>query len=261
MTKNETPPHRPLNPRQRHFLDRYHITGNLGQSWLDAGYTCSIESASSNAGRVLQREDAQEYLQSLQQNDRDKSGCSREMIIDRFKQILFSENARDRDVIQAGREIARMIGAYNPPEKKPEPKVDTLHEFIKRVRAGEHPEEEKSLEPPATPHRQAYADYHESSTALWLPDPSPEDSSTSESRSDNQPSDESPQPEENKKAQTPSIYESPLDQLARTKKERATRAEKWRDPDWHPQYNPYYDPTSDLYQKPQKPITIRPGMR
>ena len=241
MHKNTSNSPRPLNSRQRHFLDRYHITGNLGQSWLEAGYNCSPESASSNAGRVLQREDAQEYLESLQQHDREKSGCTREMIIDRFKQILFSENARDRDVILAGREIARMIGAYDLPEKKPEPQVDTLKEFIKKVRAGEHIESEDT-EPALPDSTSNYVAYNRSSTALWLPDTSDEDQADTES---------SPEPEEQTDSPT---YETPLEQLARTRKERAARAESRRDPDWHPQYNPYYDPTSDQYAKKSTPL-------
>ncbi|MAS93703.1 MAG: hypothetical protein CMO55_10970 [Verrucomicrobiales bacterium] len=244
MHKNTSNSPRPLNSRQRHFLDRYHITGNLGQSWLEAGYNCSPESASSNAGRVLQREDAQEYLESLQQHDREKSGCTREMIIDRFKQILFSENARDRDVILAGREIARMIGAYNPPEKKPEPQVDTLHEFIKKFRAGEIREDETPPRP--TNHQSVH------SASLWLPDPGP---CSDEPKIED---DETITVSEQAAEPGPTC-ESPLEQLARRKKEKAVRAAARRDPDWHPHYNPYYDPTNQAYHKSRAPKTIYPG--
>ena len=111
---------RPLNSRQKHFLDRYHITGNLGQSWLDAGYNCSFESASGNAGRILQREDAQEYLAELHQSTRQHTGLTREKILDRLEEIIDDRTAKNRDVIWACREAGRMVGAYTP---KPEPKA------------------------------------------------------------------------------------------------------------------------------------------
>ncbi|MAS93968.1 MAG: hypothetical protein CMO55_12305, partial [Verrucomicrobiales bacterium] len=87
-----------------------------------------------------------------------------------------------------------------------------------------------------------YVAYNRSSTALWLPDTSDEDQADTES---------SPEPEEQTDSPT---YETPLEQLARTRKERAARAESRRDPDWHPQYNPYYDPTSDQYAKKSTPL-------
>ncbi|MAS92589.1 MAG: hypothetical protein CMO55_05270 [Verrucomicrobiales bacterium] len=218
---------RPLSPRQKHFLDRYHITGNMSQSWLEAGYNCTIGSASANAGRVLQREDAQEYLQSLQQYSRKHTGLTSEKLLNRLEQIIDDPNARDRDVIHAIREAGRMIGAYTPPKPEPEEKpVDTLHEFIKRVRAGEiqdhhFPPEYEETEP----HYPQSIDSPSEVEARYLEEsPLPE-----------------PKPEVHKPE--PNFVSS------------ATIAGQPRDPDWHPHYNPHYDPT---IQKPRGVKVLTP---
>ena len=138
---------KPLNTKQKHFLERYHLTGRVGQSWLDAGYHCTPESAASNAGRVLQREDAQEYLTTLRQSIREDVEASVDIVLSRFMRILHSETARDRDVILAGREIARLLGAYPSMRRaQPDPEPNALGEFINKCRNGEI-EEEKKEEP------------------------------------------------------------------------------------------------------------------
>lgn len=121
--------HRPLNSRQKRFLDHFHETGNAGQSWIEAGYKSSYTVACSAASRFLQREDAQEYLKGLQGVDRDKSGLSRQQLIKRLENILDSEDARDVDVISACREIGRMIGAYES-DQPANPPTDTLSQFM-----------------------------------------------------------------------------------------------------------------------------------
>ncbi|MAS94284.1 MAG: hypothetical protein CMO55_13890 [Verrucomicrobiales bacterium] len=239
---------RPLNSRQKHFLDRYHITGNLGQSWLDAGYNCSFESASGNAGRILQREDAQEYLAELHQSTRQHTGLTREKILDRLEEIIDDRTAKNRDVIWACREAGRMVGAYTPKPEPKEPVRDTLHEFIRRVRAGEPVED---LEPHHLPpiHHQPEPETYQT--------PTPEAPISEQQHQEPEPQPE-PEPIAQDMTKHPHYHQ-------RVKAEmEADRRDPNRDPNWHPQYNPYYDPTNQAYQKsrPRKNITIRPrGMR
>ncbi|MAS94658.1 MAG: hypothetical protein CMO55_15780 [Verrucomicrobiales bacterium] len=223
MTNPPSSTRRSLNQKQKHFLDRYHITGDLGQSWIDAGYNCTIESASSNASRVLQREDAQEYLQSLQKHSRQRTGLTAEKLLDRLEQIIDSPDARDRDVIQAIREAGRMIGAYQPKPEPKEPVRDTLHEFIKRVRAQGSRRAETEIEPPVE------TSYEYQQTPETPPAEEPPIHSTPEP---------TPVPHHVPQRQS-SIHRQPLPPN-----------------EVHPHYNPYYDPTIPQ----RKPIkVIRPG--
>ncbi|MAS97301.1 MAG: hypothetical protein CMO55_29260 [Verrucomicrobiales bacterium] len=251
MHKQTTPTPRPLSPRQKHFLDRYHITGNLGQSWLDAGYNCSFESASGNAGRILQREDAQEYLAELQEFDRQHTGLTREKILDRLEEIIDDRTAKNRDVIWACREAGRMIGAYAPKPEPKEPVRDTLHEFIRRVRAGEPVEDLETHHTPPVQHPTPSQEHQPA------PEPEPQPEPTISEESAPEPQDSAPSPVAQDLTNHPHYHQ-------RVKAEMdADRRDPNRDPNWHPQYNPYYDPTNQAYQtrKRRRNITIRPGMR
>lgn len=252
-------PHRPLSQKQKHFLDQYHITGDVGQSWLNAGYKCSLESASGNASRVLQRDDAQEYLRELQQHDRKKTGITREALIERFKEIFFSEDVRPHDVILAGRELARMTGAYNPPPEE-EP-VDTLYEFMARMRQQGMERQQEQIRqrearnrivsenratdtnPPTENAPLSPVEQYQRENNI-VPPPQP----TSEVPQTTPQPVEPPRPVQFTPIQKKWLQENPWFQ------EQAQRAI-----DWEPHYNPYYDPTMQQTRKRGNAEVIFPG--
>lgn len=67
------------------FADKYFETLNGTQSAIYAGY--SEETAKQQAWQLLQREEIQDYLQKMRAEYSEKSGISREWVIERFKEV------------------------------------------------------------------------------------------------------------------------------------------------------------------------------
>jgi len=67
------------------FADKYFETLNGTQSAIYAGY--SEDTAKQQAWQLLQREEIQEYLQNLRAEYAEKTGITKEWIIERFKTI------------------------------------------------------------------------------------------------------------------------------------------------------------------------------
>ena len=65
---------------------------------------------------------------------------SRERLVSVLSRIADDPEAKPSEVIAACREIARLEGIGEPKEESEEP-VDTLHEFLKSMNAGEPPAE------------------------------------------------------------------------------------------------------------------------
>jgi len=67
------------------FCDKYFETLNGTQSAIYAGF--SEDTAKQQAWQILQREDVQHYLQQLRADYAEKSGVTKEWVINRFKDI------------------------------------------------------------------------------------------------------------------------------------------------------------------------------
>lgn len=74
-----------MQENHRRFADKYFETLNGKESAIYAGF--AENSAKVQASQLLQREDIQEYLQSLRSEYAEKSGISKLWIIERFKTI------------------------------------------------------------------------------------------------------------------------------------------------------------------------------
>jgi len=71
--------------QHKRFADRYFETLNGTQSAIYAGF--STDTAKQQAWQLLQREDIQEYLQSLRAEYSEKSGLTKEWVMKRFEHI------------------------------------------------------------------------------------------------------------------------------------------------------------------------------
>ncbi len=74
-----------MQENHRRFADKYFETLNGKESAIYAGF--AENSAKVQASQLLQRDDIQEYLQSLRAEYAEKSGISKLWIIERFKTI------------------------------------------------------------------------------------------------------------------------------------------------------------------------------
>ena len=74
-----------MQENHQRFADKYFETLNGAESAIYAGF--SEDTARQKAWQLLQREDIQEYLQSLRAEYAEKSGISKQWIIERFKTI------------------------------------------------------------------------------------------------------------------------------------------------------------------------------
>lgn len=74
-----------MQENHQRFADKYFETLNGKESAIYAGF--AENSAKVQASQLLQREDIQEYLQKLRAEYSEKSGITKEWIIERFKLI------------------------------------------------------------------------------------------------------------------------------------------------------------------------------
>lgn len=74
-----------MQENHKRFADKYFETLNGKESAIYAGF--SEDTARQKAWQLLQREDIQEYLQSMRVEYAEKSGISKQWIIERFKHI------------------------------------------------------------------------------------------------------------------------------------------------------------------------------
>jgi phage terminase small subunit len=85
MFNFDTLPYFTMQENHQRFADKYFETLNGKESAIYAGF--SEDTAKQQAWQLLQREDIQEYLQSLRAEYAEKAGISKQWIIERFKTI------------------------------------------------------------------------------------------------------------------------------------------------------------------------------
>jgi len=88
------------------FADKYFETLNGTQSAIYAGF--SEDTAKQQAWQLLQREEIQEYLQKLRAEYSEKSGITKEWIIERFKSISDRCVQAEPVMIRVGREMIHL---------------------------------------------------------------------------------------------------------------------------------------------------------
>ena len=74
-----------MQENHRRFADKYFETLNAKESAIYAGF--SVDTAKQQGWQILQREDVQEHLSVLRADYAEKSGITKEWIIERFKHI------------------------------------------------------------------------------------------------------------------------------------------------------------------------------
>lgn len=74
-----------MQENHKRFADKYFETLNAKESAIYAGF--SVDTAKQQGWQILQREEVQEYLSGLRAETAEKTGISREWIIERFKEI------------------------------------------------------------------------------------------------------------------------------------------------------------------------------
>jgi phage terminase small subunit len=74
-----------MQENHQRFADKYFETLNGKESAIYAGF--AENSAKVQASQLLQREDIQEYLQSMRAEYAEKTGISKQWVIERFKTI------------------------------------------------------------------------------------------------------------------------------------------------------------------------------
>lgn len=88
------------------FADKYFETLNATEAAIFAGL--SVDTAKQQGWRILQREEVQEYLAKLRAEYADKSGLSKQWVLDRFK--LISDNSIQGEAVLD--KNGRPIGEY-----------------------------------------------------------------------------------------------------------------------------------------------------
>lgn len=88
----------------KRFADKYFETLNASKSAIYAGF--SEATSRQGAYQLLQKEDIQEYLERLRAEAAEKSGISREWIIERFKEVsdrcIQAEPVMDKNGMETG---------------------------------------------------------------------------------------------------------------------------------------------------------------
>lgn len=74
-----------MQENHKRFADKYFETLNAKESAIYANF--SVDTAKQIGYNLLQREDIQEYLSSLRKEYAEKSGITKEWVIERFKSI------------------------------------------------------------------------------------------------------------------------------------------------------------------------------
>ena len=94
------------------FADRYFETLNASESAIYAGF--SSETARQSGYQVLQREDVQEYLANLRKEYQEKSGITKEWVMERFKDISDTsyESADFSSSNKATEMLGKIIGVF-----------------------------------------------------------------------------------------------------------------------------------------------------
>jgi phage terminase small subunit len=121
-----------LNPRQKKFAERYHLTGNATQSYVEA-YGTNDKTAGASSSRLLENDNIQEYLEALGEKSAKRLNITRDGMLELFYGIATDEkNAMNKDRIAAGKELNRMCGFYEP-DKVELNAGDDLKEMIRRL--------------------------------------------------------------------------------------------------------------------------------
>lgn len=99
-----------LTTKQMDFLDKYAATGNARQSYKDAYGVSNNQSASTNAWKVLQREEAQEYLRYSRAQARNKRIADLEECLEKLTEIIREGN--NAEILKAIDMRLKTLGAY-----------------------------------------------------------------------------------------------------------------------------------------------------
>ena len=108
-----------LNQRQKRFADLYLQGMSATESYKQAGYTSSGESARRLASKLLTNIDIKKYIQSMNK----KADKSTIMSITERKEMLTrianrTEGESPQDAIREMAELSKMDGAYEPEKQQ-----------------------------------------------------------------------------------------------------------------------------------------------
>jgi monomeric isocitrate dehydrogenase len=94
-----------MTEAHKRFADKYFETLNASKSAVYAGY--SENSSRQQAYELLQRDDIQEYLEKLREQEADNAGISRKWIVERFKSISDRCIQAEPVMIRVGKEMVQ----------------------------------------------------------------------------------------------------------------------------------------------------------
>lgn len=95
-----------MQENHQRFADKYFETLNGKESAIYAGF--SQDTAKQKAWQLLQRDDIQEYLQKLRAEYAEKTGITKEWIIERFKTISDRCVQAEPVMIRVGRSMQQL---------------------------------------------------------------------------------------------------------------------------------------------------------
>ena len=119
-----------LNPRQKRFVEAYHVTGSATGAYVEV-YGVAQKSAECAGPRLLGNVEVQEYLKSLQLIPDEEFSTERADMLKMFATIAFDKQEETKDRIVAGKEVCRIRGHYEA--KKLEVTADA--EVVEMLRA------------------------------------------------------------------------------------------------------------------------------
>jgi phage terminase small subunit len=104
-----------LNPKQKSFAEKYHLTGNATQSAIDSGYSNTGKSAEVMGSRLLSNDKVKAYLGTLQKQAGKKHTITRDAILDKLAGLM---DDQDPKIQIKAIEVANKMCGFNEPEKQ-----------------------------------------------------------------------------------------------------------------------------------------------
>ncbi len=107
-----------INPRRAKFIDQYLIHGNATKAAVEAGYGAA--GAAVTATRLLKNANVAGVIQARQREDADQLGITRQQVLVALQKAyeLAREQMNPAAMVQAAREIAKLLGFYAPQQVK-----------------------------------------------------------------------------------------------------------------------------------------------
>lgn len=130
-----------MKDQHKRFADKYFETSNASLSAIYAGF--SEDTARQQGWQLLQRDDVEEYLQSLRAIESEKSGITRAWVMERFQHIsdacIQAEPVYDSDGNETGEYrfdssgankatemLGKIIGVFEKDNDQSKPKTTTV---------------------------------------------------------------------------------------------------------------------------------------